>query len=226
MSKERPGGPTSKRTSPVYFACDTSESMSDNGKITELNNCLREAIPHMQKLEDENPGVEIQMNVLSFNTKAEWVIQNKPVKDFIWTDLKAKSGGETNVGEAFAILEMQMKNPDMPERGFPPLICLITDGFATDSYKPMLDAFLSTKWGYKSIRHSIAIGKDADSSVLTKFINNPEIRPLQANNPEQLAKAIRFVSTVALKKASVPTGGTTPVPAPPVAVPDPSDDVW
>jgi len=226
MSKERPGGSTSKRISQVYYACDTSESMSENGKITELNNCMRETIPHMQKLEDENPAVEIQVNVLAFNTNATWVIQNKPVKDFVWSDLEAKPGGETNVGDAFSLLEMQMKSPEMPERGYPPLVCLITDGYATDSYKPMLDAFLSTNWGHKSIKQAIAIGKDADVSVLTKFINNSEIKPIQANNPEQLAKAIRFVSTVALKKASVPTGGTPPTPPAPPADPEPGDDVW
>ncbi len=227
MSKEiRPGGATSKRTSQVYFACDTSESMIDNGKMSELNNCMREAIPHMRKLEEENPAVEIQVNVLSFNTKASWVVQNKPVKDFVWNDLEAKPGGETNVGDAFSLLEMQMKSPEMPERGYPPLICLFTDGYATDSYKPMLDAFLGTNWGRKAIKQAIGIGKEAETSVLNKFINNSEIKPIQANNPEQLAKAIRFVSTVALKKASVPTGGTTPTPPAPPVDTDPSDDVW
>lgn len=224
MKEIRPGGSTSKRISQVYFACDTSESMLDFGKATELNNCMREVIPHMRKLEEENPAVEIQVNVLSFNTKATWVAQNIPVKAFVWTDLEAKPGGETNVGDAFSLLEMQMKSPDMPERGYPPLVTLITDGYATDSYKSMLDAFLNTNWGHKSIRQAIGIGKDADLGVLTKFINNSEVKPLQANNPEQLARAIRLISTVALKQASLPTVGTSPTP--PELETNPSDDVW
>jgi uncharacterized protein YegL len=198
--------------------------MLDFGKATELNNCMREVIPHMRKLEEENPAVEIQVNVLSFNTKATWVAQNIPVKAFVWTDLEAKPGGETNVGDAFSLLEMQMKSPDMPERGYPPLVTLITDGYATDSYKSMLDAFLNTNWGHKSIRQAIGIGKDADLGVLTKFINNSEVKPLQANNPEQLARAIRLISTVALKQASLPTVGTSPTP--PELETNPSDDVW
>lgn len=227
MKKEiRPGGTISKRISPVYLACDTSESMLENGKIAELNNCMREGCAMIRKLEEENPTIEIQINVLSFNTQASWVVQNKPVQDFVWPDLEAKSGGLTNVGDAFEYLEMAMKSPDMPERGYPPLICLITDGYATDSYKPSLDAFLSTNWGHKSIRQAIGIGKDADMSVLTKFINNSEIKPIQVNSPEQLAQAIRFVSTVVLKKASVPNVGTTPTEQTPVVEVDPSDDVW
>lgn len=227
MSKEiRPGGITSKRISQIFFACDTSESMGESGKMNELNTCMREAIPHMRKLEEENPAVEIRINVLSFDTNAAWVAQNIPIKDFEWTDLEPKIGGETNVGDAFSLLEMQMKSPEMPERGFPPLICLISDGYATDSYKPALDRLLASNWGRKSIRQAVGIGKEADTSVSTKFINNSEIKPLHANSPEALAKCIRFVSTVALKKASVPTGGTTLIlPSPPVDA-DSSDDVW
>ena len=70
--------------------------------------------------------------------------------------------------------------------------------------------------------------------MLKKFIANPELRPLLANNPEALTKYIRWVSTAVLKSASSPasqTAGSSPglnVPIP--VIPDmgtgPADDVW
>ena len=35
------------------------------------------------------------------------------------------------------------------------------------------------------MRIAIAIGEDADTEVLQKFIGHPELKPLQANNPGQ-----------------------------------------
>ncbi len=69
--------------------------------------------------------------------------------------------------------------------------------------------------------------------MLKKFIANPELRPLQANNPEALTKYIRWVSTAVLKSASSPAsqsvesspGLNVPIPV----IPDmgtATDDVW
>jgi len=40
--------------------------------------------------------------------------------------------------------------------------------------------------------------------TLQDFINHSEIKPLKANNPEQLTKFIRWMSTVVLKAVSDP----------------------
>lgn len=222
--KRRPGGETSKRASKVIFVCDTSGSMEDNSKINELNNCLREAVPHIKRLDEDTPSADIQICIMSFDDTPKWLSKDVLIKDFVWKDLKANSNGETNIGQAFSLLAMEMNSPSMPERGYPPLVVVITDGIATDAYKVGLDEFLNTKWGQKSVRQAIAIGKDADKSVLEKFINNSEIKPMLVNNPEQLAKAIRFVSTVALKKVSTPAGGGSKPSLEPEIITD--EDVW
>ena len=79
---------------------------------------------------------------------------------------------------------------------------------------------------------AIAIGQDADADVLNRFINNPEIDLLRANNADALRKYIRFVSTEVLKAASTPASqakkpgdvGNVPVPTnkPKVS----AKDVW
>jgi len=57
-------------------------------------------------------------------------------------------------------------------------------------------------WGKKAVRIAIAIGEDADYETLQKFIGHPELKPLQANNPEALVRHIKWVSTAVLKSAS------------------------
>ena len=90
-------------------------------------------------------------------------------------------------------------------------------------------------WGRKAVRIAIAIGEDADTEVLQRFIGNPELKPLQANNPEALVKYIKWVSTAVLKSASAPASQTTdsapagmnvPIPIFPDSAPSSADDVW
>ena len=74
----------------------------------------------------------------------------------------------------------------------------------------------------------IAIGIGTDAEALQKFIGNPEIPLLQANNPGTLVKYIKWASTAVLKSASSPAsqskdaaalGVNVPIPTPPA--PDP-----
>ena len=93
---------------------------------------------------------------------------------------------------------------------------------------------MNEPWGRKAVRIAIAIGEDADQEVLKKFIANPELRPLQANNPEALTKYIRWVSTAVLKSASSPAsqsadsspGLNVPIPVIPDTGAGAADDVW
>ena len=86
---------------------------------------------------------------------------------------------------------------------------------------------MSTTWGQHAVRLAIAIGRDADHSVLQQFIGNPEIRPLSANSPEQLTHFLRWASVAAVEGASVPpedsARGGIYIPEPPR---EPDDLTW
>ncbi len=110
----------------------------------------------------------------------------------------------TDMGKALSMVAEQLKIPPMESRAVPPVLLLVSDGKPTDSFEKGLKDLMSTPWGRKSIRLSIAIGKDADIDVLQKFIGNVEIKPLKANNPEQLINYIKFASTSAVSIASAP----------------------
>jgi uncharacterized protein YegL len=228
-----PGGELATRPLHFIWICDCSGSMSVDGKINSLNTAIKDAIPHMQKVADENPNAQVLVRAIRFSSGAQWHI-SQPVKvvDFKWNDLTAD--GVTDMGKALTEVAGQLKQ--LPERGLPPVLALISDGQPTDNWQAGLDALLNEPWGKKAVRVAIAIGQDADLGVLQKFINHPEIQPLQANSPEKLVTYIRWVSTAVLQTASSPAsqsaasgtpGGNVPVPQPPSTPSDfDSGDVW
>jgi len=208
----RPGGELATRPLHFIWITDCSGSMKSSGKIQSLNTAIREATPHMQRVADENPNAEVLVRVLKFSSGAQWhIAQETPVAQFKWDDLSA--GGSTDMGRALTMLADQMKIPPMSERALPPVLVLVSDGQPTDNFQKGLAALTEQPWGKKAVRIAIAIGEDADLDVLRKFIGNPEIEPLQANNPEALAQSFRWVSTAVLQAASSPASQTVPQPA-------------
>lgn len=231
---KRPGGELSSRPLHFIWIADCSGSMAGE-KIQQLNTAIREAIPHMQSVADENPNAEVLVRAVKFSDGAQWHIsQPTPIADFKWNDLSA--GGLTDMGKALRLVSEQLKIPPMTDRALPPVLVLISDGQPTDDFTGGLKALMDLPWGKKAVRVAIAIGRDADLDVLQKFIGHTELQPLQANNPEQLVKCIRWVSTAVLKAASSPpsqgnTGGSpvvnVPIPVVPnVGGPTTAGDVW
>ncbi|WP_317623453.1 tellurium resistance protein [Streptomyces noursei] len=216
---------------PVHFIwlLDCSYSMQGE-RIGQLNYAIREAIPEMRSVARDNPAAQLLVRTLTFSTTAEWHHKDPvPIHDFTWQDVQVD--GTTNLGEALHLVASELQTPPMPQRALKPVLALVSDGVPTDDWKAGLRAIDATPWGKKALRVAIAIGADADRSVLREFLGNPELQPLDANSPKQLAAAIRWASTAAVKAASQPVAGSSdplakqPAYAPPV-LHDDDDDVW
>ncbi len=230
---KRPGGELSSRPLHFIWIADCSGSMSGE-KIQQLNFAIREAIPHMRTVADENPNAEVLVRALKFSSGAQWHIgQPTKVADFEWKDLQVD--GLTDMGKALKMVAEQLKMPPMSDRALPPVLVLLSDGQPTDNFDEGLQALMDLPWGKKAVRIAIAIGEDADTDVLQSFMgSNSELKPLQANNAEQLVKYIKWVSTAVLKAASspasqsapLPQGVNVPIPVPPTGNINAADDVW
>ena len=185
---------------------DCSGSMQGE-KIQQLNFAIRDAIPAMQDVASENINAEVLVRAVRFSSGAQWHIAvPTPVESFEWQDLDAI--GVTDMGRAFALVAEQLNTNNMPDRGLPPVLVLISDGEPTDEYKKGLDDLMSKPWAKKAARIAIAIGQDANTDVLQEFIGNTEIKPLQANNAKSLVNYIKWVSTQVLKSVSAPSSQT------------------
>lgn len=226
-----PGGP--KRRRPLHFIwiCDCSGSMAGD-KIQALNFAIREAIPHMQASARDNPEGQVFVRAIKFSDGAQWHIsQETPVEDFKWIDLTAD--GVTDMGRALSTVADQLKRIPTTERGYPPVLVLISDGQPTDDFNGGLKELMEQPWGKRAVRIAIAIGQDANHDVLQKFIGHPELKPLQANSAETLVKYIKWASTTGLKTASSPRPQPVdpspqpvpvPMPVPPAPGADDDDD--
>jgi uncharacterized protein YegL len=235
MSK-RPGGELATRPLHFIWLADCSGSMGVDGKIQALNNAIREAIPHMRQVADENPNAQVLVRAVRFSSGAQWhIAQPTDVSAFSWADLTAD--GVTDLGHALTMVAQQLRIPPMSDRALPPVLVLISDGQPTDDWQKGLQSLMDLPWGKKAVRVAIAIGEDADHETLQRFIGHAEMKPFQANNPEALVRAIKWVSTAVLKSASAPAsqaavggqgGLNIPVPVPVTDQPGPGSagDVW
>jgi len=228
---KRPGGKLSTRPLHFIWLCDCSGSMSVDGKIQSLNHAIREAIPHMLEATD-TPYAEILVRAIAFSDGAKWHIPHPtPVENLRWSDLSAE--GITDMGKALSMVSEELQVERMSDRALPPILVLISDGQPTDNFVSGLEMLMHQPWGKKAVKIAIAIGRDANCEILQRFIGNPELKPLQANNPEALIRQIRWVSTVAVNSVSSPTSmprsnficGNVPIPKPEVNRLN-IDDVW
>lgn len=231
---KRPGGELATRPLHFIWIADCSGSMGVDGKIQALNNAIREALPHMRQVADDNPNAAVLVRAVRFSRGADWhVAQPTPVADFRWTDLRAQQ--VTDMGQAFSLVAEQLRIPPMSDRALPPVLVLISDGEPTDDYVAGLERLMAEPWGRKAVRIAIAMGADANREVLSQFIANPAIPPLEARNPEMLVRHIQWASTAILKAASapasqalgaIPCGGGVPIPLPPADANGTADAVW
>jgi len=232
-----PGGELATRPLHFIWICDCSGSMMAEGKIQSLNTAIKEALPAMRKVADENPNATVLVRALKFSSGAQWVSKDPtPVENFKWFDLDAD--GVTDMGKALSILADELKIPPMTDRALPPVLVLISDGQPTDDFDSGLKKLMDQAWGKKAVRISIAIGGDADNDVLQKFIGSSELKPLIAKNAEALIKQIKWVSTAVLQSASSPAsqtkdsqppGTNVPIPVVPDDINNPpsgAGDVW
>ncbi len=227
-----PGGALASRPLHFFWIVDCSGSMAGQ-KMQELNFAIKEAIPEMRKVAEENPNAQVLVRAITFATGAKWhVTQPTPVKDFRWEE--AKAGGETHLGKALKLVAEGLSAETMPARGLPPVLVLVSDGRPTDDYNSGLKALLDQPWGKRAARIAIAIGDDADVDVLQKFIGHPEVTPLVAHNAPDLVRYIKWASTAVLKAASSPASQTLASPTAGITVPLPAapeptqdvEDVW
>jgi uncharacterized protein YegL len=211
MTIER-DGKMGNRDLHLFFLIDASDSMSYGGKVETLNNAIREAIPHIREIAREAEG-SIKVHALSFSTGARWIVKNVDVRDFTWDNITTK--GVTDMGRGFEILAEKLSSDFQGERGYQPVMILLSDGLPTDDYEAGLKKLKETKWGSKAIRISIAIGSETDMDVLQAFIGDSfrgELKPLKAKNASELKNYIRWASTAASNASINPMRGMLPPP--------------
>jgi len=192
-----------RKTMVLFFIADTSGSMMGS-KIGELNSAIEEVIPELRELSESNADAQIKIAVLEFSSGARWLTPKGPIEaeNFVWNDMDAS--GVTDLGDACLKLNEKLSAKAFMKEAtgsFAPAIFLLSDGGPTDDYKKGLEALKENNWFKKAIKVAVAIGADADTSVLAEFTGNPEA-VLTVHSPAMLRKMIKFISVRASEIAS------------------------
>lgn len=194
---------------PLHFIwiVDVSGSMSVDGKIQAMNEAVKDALPAMRDVAEGNPFAEVFVRSVKFASGAQWSVATPtPVRDFQWNDLSAE--GVTDMGAALGLVADALTVEQMGERGYPPVLVLVSDGQPTDDYRSGIAKVMATNWGRKAVRLAIAIGRDADVTTLAAFIGDVERPVLYAHNAVSLTQYVKWVSTVVVQSVSSPPSRT------------------
>jgi uncharacterized protein YegL len=194
MSKLKDVKGITRRVMTLFFVVDTSGSMEDKGKISAVNEAIRNVLPEIQAISKKNADAEIKVAVLEFSTGARWVTPT-PVKvvDFIWEDLE--TSGLTDLGRACDALNAKLSREEFMHSAsgsFAPVILLLSDGEPTDNYEASLAKLKDNNWFKYGLKFSIAMGDDANIDVLAEFAGGKEA-VVTVYDPVALMKLIEFV---------------------------------
>lgn len=183
-----------RRTMVLFFVVDTSGSMMGD-KIGSVNDAIRETVPDLRDLSSSNPDAAIKVAALQFDTMVRWLYP-QPIdsEDFQWNDLQAT--GLTSLGLALDKLNEKLSKTQFLQESAgssAPVIILLSDGAPTDDYTKGLECIKQNNWFKHAIKIAIAIGNDANRSVLTEFTGNSEA-VIEVHNKSALKSIIKFVS--------------------------------
>ena len=190
------------RILPVLMLADGSGSMDVDGKIDAENAAIDQLGPELAAFKAGHPHVDVRIQVISFAGNSatpvlsDWVAP----ESLAWHPLTA--GGRTPMGAAFDEARRQFDRLGANASRYPAVMCLVSDGLATDEWVGPLARLQSSPYGQTATCISVAIGSDADRDLLGKFCERSEMGILEPQNASQLIDAI-VLSIVHASQAAV-----------------------
>lgn len=201
-----PGGGVSRRPLHFIILADCSGGMKGE-KIQALNYAIADMMPHLADWERDQEQAQVFVRAVAFATEPRWHIPDPvPVASLRWTPLRPVPRGLTNMGAAFAMVAEALAPGRIERRALRPALLLITDGLATDppgKFEAGLAALMAQPAGRAAVRLSIAIGRDAQSDALNRFIGDPSVPVLVANGTEDIADRLVAASLAVSRMSEV-----------------------
>ena len=175
---------------PVILLLDVSGSMNGE-KIQTLNEAVKDMLETFR--DTENGETQIDVAIITFGTEVKLHAALAGAGSIQWHDLSASGG--TPLGTALKMAKAMIEDKQVvPSRAYRPVVVLVSDGKPTDSWEQPLNEFSTGGRSSKCDRMSLAIGADADKSVLGKFIEGTSYPLFCAENARQLRDFFKFVS--------------------------------
>ncbi|MGL4987527.1 MAG: vWA domain-containing protein [Treponemataceae bacterium] len=181
---------TAARPLPVLLLLDGSSSMSGK-KIKSLNGAVNEMIESFKSLSAKE--IDITVGIITFGDSVDYVQKLKSVKDI--SNIHLVASGLTPMGSALTMAKDLIEDRDsLPSSGYRPAVVLVSDGQPTDEWEKPLQNFIAGGRSAKCDRFSIAIGSDADRTVLSQFVSGTENKVYEASDADKIKDCFRQVT--------------------------------
>lgn len=209
------------RPLPIIVLADTSASMSVDGKIEALNKGLKDMIASFAG--ESRLRAELQVSLITFGgSQADVNLPLTPAHLLqSFTPLVAE--GMTPLGGALSLASDMIEDKDrIPSRAYKPVIVLVSDGYPNDDWQGPFARLINGERSSKATRLAMAIGSDADESMLSDFANDPEAPLFHADNARDIHRFFRAVtmSVSARSQSAMPNQST------PLQIPSADDQDW
>lgn len=180
------------RPLPVIILADTSGSMGMDGKIEALNQSLRDMVKSLAG--ESRVNAEIQLAVITFGGGASLHLPLTPAHQV--SDVREfAASGDTPLGTALTIARALVEDRTLiPSRAYRPVLVLVSDGQPTDNWDGPFQDLLASERAAKATRFALAIGNDADESLLARFGNDLEAPVFHAHNAAEIIRFFRAVT--------------------------------
>lgn len=194
---------------PVVLLLDVSGSMSGD-KIDNLNKAVKDMLDTFAL--EEKMETEILVSVITFGSQVVLHVPYTKASQVQWQGLRAD--GMTPMGTALKMAKAMIEDKDTtPSRAYRPTIILVSDGQPNDSWEKPLEDFISEGRSSKCDRMAMAIGHDADKTVLERFIEGTPHDLFYAEKAGQLHEFFQRVTMSVTMRTQSKNPNMVPIPS-------------
>lgn len=193
---------------PVVLLLDVSGSMSGS-KIDNLNKAVEEMLGNFAQ--EEKMETEILVSIIKFGP-VELHFPYTKASQIQWEDLEVT--GATPIGGALEMAKAMIECKETtPSRAYRPTVILVSDGQPTDRWEKPLQSFVSEGRSCKCDRMAMAIGGDADETVLKRFIEGTPHELFYAEDAGQLHEFFQRVTMSVTMRTQSKNPNVVPAPS-------------
>ena len=99
------------------------------------------------------------------------------------------------MGGAFNLVTELLEDKEkIPSRAYKPALVLLSDGYPTDDWERGFKASCQSERAQKATRFAMAIGSDADESMLKDFVNDSEAPVFKAHQARDIHRFFRAIT--------------------------------
>ena len=196
---------------PVILLLDVSGSMC-GVKIDSLYDATIDMIGTFVAAQAKEQIIDVA--IITFGNSVDLHTSYTPVKDLQEKGIsKFVASGMTPMGTALRMAKDMIEDKNVtPSRIYRPAVVLASDGGPNDSWERPMDEFINDGRSAKCQRFAVAIGNDADRSVLERFTQDPNA-VLFAEDAKDISEQFKTISMSISTMATTPDSKSVPKPS-------------